>query len=47
MKIVGSFPKTRLRRLRKSSWVRDLISENSISHNDLVLPIFVRDGFNK
>ncbi len=47
MKIMGSFPKIRLRRLRKSSWIRDLISENSISHNDLVLPIFVRDGFNK
>ena len=47
MKIIGSFPKTRLRRLRKSSWIRNLISENNISHNDLVLPIFVRDGFNK
>ena len=47
MKIIGSYPKTRLRRLRKSSWIRNLISENNISHNDLVLPIFVRDGFNK
>ncbi len=47
MKILGSFPKTRLRRLRKSRWIRDLISENNISHNDLVLPVFVRDGLNK
>ena len=47
MKILGSFPKTRLRRLRKSAWMRNLISENNISHNDLVLPIFIREGKNK
>ena len=47
MKIIGSFPKTRLRRLRKSPWMRNLISENNISHNDLVLPIFIREGKNK
>ena len=47
MKIIGSFPKTRLRRLRKSKWIRDLVSENNISANDLVLPIFVREGRNK
>ena len=40
MKILGSFPKTRLRRLRKSRWIRNLISENNISHNDLVLTYF-------
>ena len=42
MKIIGSFPKTRLRRLRKAGWIRDLISQNNISISDLVLPIFVR-----
>ncbi len=47
MKIIGSFPKIRLRRLRKSSWIRNLVSENSISHNDLILPIFIREGKNK
>tara|TARA_B100001121_G_C18664453_1_gene610599 strand:- start:419 stop:1417 length:999 start_codon:yes stop_codon:yes gene_type:complete len=47
MKIIGTFPKTRLRRLRKSKWIRELVSENNISHNDLVLPIFVREGRNK
>ncbi len=46
MKIIGSFPKTRLRRLRKSGWIRDLVSESNISNNDLILPIFVRDGKN-
>ena len=47
MKIIGSFPKTRLRRLRKSSWIRELISQNNISISDLVLPIFVREGKKK
>ncbi len=47
MKIIGSYPKIRLRRLRKSSWLRNLVSENNVSHNDLILPIFVREGKNK
>ena len=47
MKIIGSYPKTRLRRLRKSPWMRNLVSENNISSNDLILPIFVREGKNK
>ena len=47
MKIIGSFPKTRLRRLRKSKWIRDLVSENNISSNDLILPIFIREGKNQ
>ena len=47
MKIIGSFPKTRLRRLRKSKWIRNLVSENNISCNDLILPIFIREGKNK
>ncbi len=47
MKIIGSYPKTRLRRLRKSKWVRNLVSEHNISHNDLILPLFVREGKNK
>ena len=46
MKIIGTFPKTRLRRMRKSNWLRNLVSEANISHNDLIMPIFVRDGKN-
>ena len=46
MKIIGSFPKTRLRRLRKTKWIRDLVSENNLSNNDLILPVFVREGKN-
>ena len=47
MKFLGSYPKTRLRRLRKAKWLRDLVSETKISPNDLVQPIFVREGKNK
>ena len=47
MKIIGSFPKTRLRRLRKAKWMRNLVSETNLSNNDLVLPIFIREGKNK
>jgi len=47
MKILGKFPKTRLRRVRSNDWIRRLISENNLSSNDLVLPIFIRDGKNK
>ena len=47
MKIVGKFPNIRLRRVRNSAWIRRLISENNLSINDLILPIFVRDGKNK
>ena len=46
MKILGSFPKTRLRRLRKTSWIRKIVSENNISTDDLILPIFIKEGKN-
>jgi len=47
MKIAGKFPDIRLRRVRNSAWIRRLIAENDLSVNDLILPIFVRDGKNK
>ena len=47
MKIAGKYPSTRLRRVRNSKWIRRLISENNLSTNDLILPIFVREGKNK
>lgn len=39
-----SFPRARLRRLRKSEKIRALVSGVSLSKNDLVYPIFVKDG---
>ena len=47
MKIAGKFPHIRLRRVRNSKWIRRLISENDLSINDLILPIFIREGKNK
>ena len=47
MRIIGKFPSTRLRRVRNTSWVRRLISENNLSVDDLIMPIFIREGKNK
>ena len=41
--MLGSFPTTRHRRLRQTSWVRNLVAETHLSINDLILPIFIRD----
>ena len=45
--ITGKFPNLRLRRSRKYAWSRRLVEENSLSSNDLILPIFLIDGKNK
>jgi len=47
MKLIGSYPNTRLRRNRKTEWSRRLVSENSLSSNDLIWPIFLTEGKNK
>ncbi len=47
MKIVGKYPALRMRRIRKKDWIRRLVAENSLSVNDLILPIFIREGKNK
>nr|WP_314840557.1 porphobilinogen synthase [uncultured Microbacterium sp.] len=39
-----SFPDVRLRRLRQSPGVRDLVRETSLEPRQLVLPMFVREG---
>ena len=39
-----TFPLTRSRRLRVSPAMRALAQENTLSVNDLILPVFVRDG---
>ena len=45
--ITGKYPALRLRRNRKNSWIRRLVQENDLSHNDLILPIFLTGGKNK
>lgn len=39
-----SYPDVRLRRLRRSRAVRDLVRETSLEPRQLVLPLFVREG---
>ncbi len=42
----ADFPFHRGRRLRNNIWIRDLVTENYVSVNDLIWPIFVVDGEN-
>ena len=46
MKNLGSFPNVRLRRNRKAAWSRALVRENNLASNDLIWPIFIREGKN-
>ena len=40
----GPFPATRMRRVRRHDWSRRLSTENRLSVDDLIWPIFVFDG---
>ncbi|MCT4616370.1 MAG: porphobilinogen synthase [Marinifilaceae bacterium] len=46
MSLRPNFPTTRMRRLRYSKVVRDMIAETALSPNDLVMPLFVCPGSN-
>ncbi|MGB3810008.1 MAG: porphobilinogen synthase [Parvibaculum sp.] len=43
----SAFPATRLRRNRKADWSRRLVSENTLSVNDLIWPLFLIEGKGK
>lgn len=40
----GTFPNTRLRRIRMKPFARDLRRENQLSPHDFILPVFVKEG---
>jgi len=40
----GPYPMTRLRRLRRQPWIRDLIQENRLTPSDLIWPLFILPG---
>ncbi|MGK9231247.1 porphobilinogen synthase [Inquilinus limosus] len=40
----GSYPTTRMRRLRTDGWIRELVAETRLSPSDLIWPIFVVEG---
>ena len=41
------FPSTRMRRPRATDWSRRMVRETSVSVDDLIWPIFVREGENQ
>ena len=41
------FPATRMRRNRRTPWMRDLVRENILTADNLIWPIFVVDGENQ
>lgn len=41
-----SYPTTRMRRVRQTDWSRRLVAENRLSVDDLIWPIFLREGEN-
>lgn len=40
----GKYPLTRMRRLRRSPWIRELVAEHRLTTSDLIWPLFVLDG---
>jgi len=47
MEALGRFPNTRLRRNRRDAWTRRLVSENALSTDDLIWPIFLMEGMDR
>ncbi len=41
---LGQFPRVRLRRNRATDWSRRLVRETDLSVNDLIWPVFVKEG---
>jgi porphobilinogen synthase len=40
----GSYPATRLRRTRRTTWSRALVAETRLAPSDLIWPLFISDG---
>jgi porphobilinogen synthase len=43
----GQFPQRRMRRLRRTAFLRDMVRESSLTVHDLIYPVFVLDGDNR
>ena len=43
----AKFPATRLRRNRRTPWLRDLVRENTLQASDFIWPLFIIDGTKK
>jgi len=40
----SSFPSTRLRRLRRAPWLREMVAEVRLHPSDLIWPVFIQEG---
>ena len=40
----GAYPQTRMRRIRSSGWMRDLVAEHHLQISDLIWPVFITEG---
>lgn len=40
----GAFPRVRLRRTRRTEWLRNLVAEHRLTAQDLIWPVFVQEG---
>jgi len=45
--VTGKFPHSRMRRMRKDDFSRRLMRENTLTSDDLILPVFVLEGSNQ
>ncbi|MGB1310852.1 MAG: porphobilinogen synthase [Leucothrix sp.] len=45
--VTGRFPHSRMRRMRKDDFSRRLMRENTLTADDLILPVFVLEGANQ
>lgn len=45
--VTGKFPHSRMRRMRKDDFSRRLMRENTLTPDDLILPVFVLEGKNQ
>jgi porphobilinogen synthase len=43
-RVAGQYPRVRMRRNRADAWTRRLVAENQLTVDDLIWPIFVKEG---
>jgi porphobilinogen synthase len=44
---IGQFPQRRMRRLRRTAFLRNMVRESTLSPSDLLYPVFIQDGIGK
>ena len=47
MHVLGQYPHKRMRRMRRDTFSRNLMRENTLTSSDLIYPVFVLDGFKR